>query len=1118
MNAFSTAYQQLNTAQRAAVDAVEGPLLVLAGPGTGKTQLLGMRVANILLKTDTMPQNILCLTFTESGASNMRERLSRFIGPAAYDVQIATYHEFGGGLIKRFADYFSDTRLERPIDELGKHQLIEAIVANLSYLNPLKQSQYHLSDLISTISEVKRALLSGNDLRALAIENQAFMRQADQLIGAALADFSRMPSKLEKASPAFEQILAGLAKLTPDRPVNPHFAPLAQLATSSLTEALAAASDSNKTTPLTKWKNDWLARDHNNQFVLAGGLANRRLEALADVVEQYQDQLAAAGYYDFDDMILRAIAALETNDDLRFSLQERYQYLLLDEFQDTNAAQFKLVQLLTDNPVHEGRPNVMAVGDDDQAIYAFQGATYSNMLDFYNAYRQAAIINLTHNYRSHAEVLAVAAAVADQIEARLHHHFDGFVKQLVAANDRLPPRATIERHQFVSDIAQYDWIAAQAQRLIEQGVPAHEIAVLAPKHKFLEPLVPHLNARGLPVSYEKRENILEAPIVRQLLGMGRLVLALRDNDQARADSLWPEVLSYDFWRHAVSDIWQISWAVAAQRGQQSWSQALLDSPVFQAPAILLLGLANQADEMPLELMLDHLTGTASLTTNDERQPTAASPLRDFLLTDDPASIDQPEQFYHTISHLTVLRARLREHQQAADRPLVLRDLLRFVELYERSGQQMLNTSPYNQQADAIRLMTVFKAKGLEFAHVFMPTLHDDVWGETSRGGSNRLTLPANLAPIRPGATTPDERLRIFFVALTRARHGLYLTSFSSDFGGRATRRLQYMAEQEQADGSYLSGVLPAAAARVIEHAEAPPAIEQLELNWRSHHFDGHSQTSMRDLLAERLQRYQLSPTHLNKFTDLVYGGPQSFFFDILLQFPSAPGLDGIFGSVMHETFEWQQRQLNSGGRLPALPAVEAELARRLASRQLPTASLEQLQERGLHALRHYMAARGDQLQAGDLPEVNFKHEGSLVGPARMGGKADLLRVDKQAKTICLVDYKTGASYSRWASDSRLHKYKQQLYAYKLVIEQSQAYRGFTVNKAILEFVEPDQDGAINHLELRYEPAEVERTRQLIIAMWQAVQHLSLPDVSDYGNSLKEIIRFEDDLIAGLKQS
>src|SRR5258708_14721942 len=115
MDKFGKVYAALNSEQREAVDTIDGPLLVIAGPGTGKPQLLSARIANILQETDTPPRNILALTFTESGAQNMRDRLSRLIGQAAYDVTISTYHAFGREIISRFQQYFTETRLEENI-------------------------------------------------------------------------------------------------------------------------------------------------------------------------------------------------------------------------------------------------------------------------------------------------------------------------------------------------------------------------------------------------------------------------------------------------------------------------------------------------------------------------------------------------------------------------------------------------------------------------------------------------------------------------------------------------------------------------------------------------------------------------------------------------------------------------------------------------------------------------------------------------------------------------------------------------------------------------------------------------------------------------------------------
>jgi len=255
---------------------------------------------------------------------------------------------------------------------------------------------------MGTISEVKRGLLTPQGLRSIAADNLGLIGQASEVISTSLADYTkRLPSKLAVAEPLFGEIYGKLNDLAETAPQHPPFENLAQLAAQELERALTEAAELGKTTPLTKWKNVWLAKNADNQYVLAGTLEAARMGELADVLESYTAELEKRGLYDFDDMILRAIHVLETNADLRYTLQERYQYLLLDEFQDTNAAQLKLVELLTDNPANEGRPNVLAVGDDDQAIYAFQGAQYSNMLDFSRLYRDVLVINLSEKLPFH---------------------------------------------------------------------------------------------------------------------------------------------------------------------------------------------------------------------------------------------------------------------------------------------------------------------------------------------------------------------------------------------------------------------------------------------------------------------------------------------------------------------------------------------------------------------------------------------------------------------------------------------------------------------------------------------------------------------------------------------
>jgi DNA helicase-2/ATP-dependent DNA helicase PcrA len=1119
MGKLEAVYQALNSAQREAVDTIEGPLLVIAGPGTGKTQLLSARVANILQRTDTPARNILCLTFTESGAENMRARLASFIGPSAYDVTISTYHAFGGDLIRRFPEYFQETRLQNSVDELGQRQIITDIVERMSYTNPLKQTRHHLDDLLSTLSEVKRALLKPDELRGLADENIAYIHRVSRDLPKLLAGFTRMPT-FKKAQPVFIRILDALGAHAPATPVVPKFGSLAQVAVQELSAALDTAEESSSSKPLTIWKNEWLIKNDKNEFLLAGELESKRIRALADTLEQYEAALAARGLYDFDDMILKSISVLECHADLRFTLQEQYLYILLDEFQDTNAAQSRLVQLLADNPVNEARPNLMAVGDDDQAIYAFQGAQYSNMLDFYRSYRDVRVINLTENYRSHADILATAQNVASQIQERLHHHFEGASKNLIAANQSLPERSVITRKEFLSDIGQADAIAREIRSLIDRGVSPREIAVIAPRHKQLEPLVPYLNALKVPVRYEKRENILEAPIVKQLTTMSRLVLAIAKGEEAKADHLWPEVLSYDFWHIPISRIWEMSWQVAAERHAKkehiSWSQALLaDGTTFRIPALLFLALAAKTGQETCETILDYLIGTNAIDTNETDLPRVYSPLREYY-TSGAMRAEQPELFYETLSHLAVLRSRLRDHQDMNDVALTLQNLVDFIDMYEAAEERMINTSPYSQQVEAVQLMTVFKAKGLEFQHVFLPNLQDEVWGGTSRGQSNRLTLPPNIAPIRHAGATDDERLRILFVAITRAKIGLHMSSVAQNYSGKPTKRLRYLDEREGDDGQIRDFILPEFTQAVQRVETEPPAIGLLERNWdwRRHHTNGLAVTDLHALLRDTIGNYHLSPTHLSSFIDLEYGGPQRFFFTTILRFPEAPSPDGEFGNAIHETLEWLQHRITEQGTAPVMPETLSYFTDRMQRKRLAPGRLSLEIERGQTALAAYLTARLHQYKPSDRAEFNFRNEGVHLGDIRLSGKVDRLEIDPASRTITVVDYKTGKSYGRWESIPKLHRYRRQLYCYKLLVEQAPIFSGYTVVGGRLEFIEPDTSGNINTLSLAFTDEETERTKQLIAALWQHVQDLRFPDVHSYDASLSGIRRFEQDLIDG----
>jgi DNA helicase-2/ATP-dependent DNA helicase PcrA len=408
-------------------------------------------------------------------------------------------------------------------------------------------------------------------------------------------------------------------------------------------------------------------------------------------------------------------------------------------------------------------------------------------------------------------------------------------------------------------------------------------------------------------------------------------------------------------------------------------------------------------------------------------------------------------------------------------------------------------------------MTVFKAKGLEYEYVYLPACVDEVWGESSRNNINKLTLPANLAPIRHAGASQDERLRIFFVAITRAKRCLYMTSRSRTYDGKATKRLKYLNEHSEDGASYVSSVLPKGAEGVLVSDHQAPALLALENNWRSAHLSARTEAPIASLLSQRLSTYQLSPTHLNNFIDIVFAGPEAFYFDTILRFPSAPSSSGQFGNAIHETIEWYQQQINTGHEPSTQKAIKFFVSR-MQTKYLTDQETKLLIERGTDALKLFFEQRSQIFKPGYVSEHSFRQENVFVDDVHMAGKIDLLAVDQKAKTIQIVDFKTGGSYSKWQSDTKLHKYRQQLYCYKILVERSRSFKDYTVTGARLEFIEPDNEGQIHHLELDFNPNEQEKVEKLIQVVWKHIKNLDFPDTGEYPPNLTGIRAFEEDLL------
>jgi DNA helicase-2/ATP-dependent DNA helicase PcrA len=455
---------------------------------------------------------------------------------------------------------------------------------------------------------------------------------------------------------------------------------------------------------------------------------------------------------------------------------------------------------------------------------------------------------------------------------------------------------------------------------------------------------------------------------------------------------------------------------------------------------------------------------------------------------------------------------LREYKAQESEPLYLSDFITFVEAHQAASIKILNTSPYQEASEAVQLMTAFKSKGMEFGAVFVLAVSDEVWGSKARTQSARLTLPQNLQFIRYAGATDDERLRLFYVAITRAKTHLYLVNYAADYAGKGMTRLKYLEEITNPEGVHSQYLPPGAQAVLPVEDGLPLPATELTAYWQQRHETALSHKDLQALLQERLAHFQLSPTHVGMFVDLINAGPAAFFMNVILRFPGAPLPQGEFGNAMHETLEWIHSYYRREGHVPHIDKVLEAFDIRMKAKRLTPQQTEQLCDRGHIALEAYLVQRQHTIHATDESEYNFRNEGVFVGPAHMSGKIDKLIIDKQAKTITIVDYKTGKHFLRWQNDPKLHKYQIQLYLYKMLVEGSHQYADYTVTDAYLEFVEPDEEGNIQELHVTFDDAESRRLRDLVAAIWQRIQQVKLPDISAYDQTYAGVLAFEQDLI------
>jgi DNA helicase-2/ATP-dependent DNA helicase PcrA len=727
----------LNPDQLRAVTHGSGPLLVVAGAGTGKTQVITRRIAWLIATRRARPSEILALTFTDKAAEEMAVRVDQLVPYGYTDTAISTFHAFGDSLIR---DYALELGLPTDLRVLTRPEVVIFLREHLFEF-----------DL-----DAYRPL--GDPARFLAALATLFSRCKDEDISP--ADYLAHADRVAAEAAALAEAVAAEA---------------------------AAADDADQSTSRTE------AAD-------AASEEARRQRELAGAYATYQSLLAANGCIDFGDQVALALRLVRTMPAARTAIAGRFRYILVDEFQDTNRAQSELVAAIA-----HGHRNVTVVGDDDQAIYAFRGAAVDNILAFSDRYPGARTVVLRRNYRSLTPILDAAYRLIrfndpDRLEVRA-----GIVKRL--RSQRVAPTpAAVRLEVFAAGSEEADWLAAEIGRRVAAGAAPRDHAILVRANGHADPILRALNMAAIPWRFSGTSGLYARPEVRLLLAFLRVVADLES--------------SVDLYALAASEVYALGGEdltaivnMARRRNRSVW--AVLEE-LDRQPGILrvgpetratvrklvadLRGYAEAAHEQPAgELLYRFLRGSGLLAR--------------LVGTDSPAAEEQLQniaRFFEIVRSQSALLA--------DDRAIFVAPHL--ATLIEAGDDPA--TAELDPDADAVAVLTVHKAKGLEFPVVFLPGM---VAGRFPSGGrGDPLALPAGLG--RGGAPTAEaalaEERRLCYVAMTRARDELIL-SHAADYGGARARRVSPFV-LEALDLPVAAGV-PGAGARTTTSLERLATFE-----------------------------------------------------------------------------------------------------------------------------------------------------------------------------------------------------------------------------------------------------------------------------------------------------
>ena len=723
----------LNTAQKAAVEETEGPVMVVAGPGTGKTQLLAARIGHILQKTDAKAHNILCMTFTDAGVIAMRKRLLSFIGPEAYNVNIYTYHSFCNMVIQDNLEVFGNYLDLSKITDLEKvdayRELIDAF-ANDHLLKKFKGDIYRGWEKYANLFRTMKA-----ENWSAEIIDQAIKDERKRLMDDPEMQYKRAYTN-KKTGQKFEKGDVNIGKVE---------------------------------TKMKPFEN---------------------LIACANEFERFQEILDKIKRYDYEDMILWCLDKFANNEDLLLKYQERYSYFLIDEYQDTNGSQNELIYLLSN---YWEQPNLFVVGDDDQSIFRFQGANMDNIIEFKDKF-QPTIIVLEENYRSGQLILDKSTQLIKNNKERLANTDKNINKNLIESRAEKSP-GVINYTKYHNNVHEEKALINQLLKLRDQGFPLNKVAVIYRKHRNVENIIKYLEINDVPLNVKRKIDVLQMPAIQQLATMLTYISKEREKSYS-ADHMLFEILHFSYFEITPREIAKISIRLGEERSEvitknknrigdepklyeRRWRDVVSDRKWLEQHGIeeidIIMKFAacienwiKDSANVTIQVLLEKI-----LTDSTMIEDLLAGPNSTFML-----------QVVNTFFEFLKAEA-------TSDSRLNLKGFISILEKMKTNNLQI----PFERivhSNNGVNFITAHSAKGLEFDKVYMIRCEQENWVD-KKNYNYQFKYPTTLVNSSGLSDIEDDR-RLFFVAMTRAKDELHISYPNANEDGKEKERSIFIQE------------------------------------------------------------------------------------------------------------------------------------------------------------------------------------------------------------------------------------------------------------------------------------------------------------------------------------